>query len=166
MHPGGDGGEKIACARNTEFPEAAQHKAGGGWWRTAKNIHKTGIVYHVLVCEGMNLVVTKHRALKMRAVKNVILDLRKFKNIYFWLVGASVPAASEIFINLLRQHFLIVKCVAGRALKSHLDHPAFQQSSVLVLLIWKVASSPDKLQPFTAGCPTIRWRNIVACEIH
>lgn len=47
VHPGGDGGEKIACARNTEFPEAAQHKAGDGCWRAAKNIHKTRIVYHV-----------------------------------------------------------------------------------------------------------------------
>lgn len=61
VHPGGDGGEKIACARNTEFTEAAEHKAANGWWRTAENIHKTAIVNHVLVRECLYLAVTKHR---------------------------------------------------------------------------------------------------------
>lgn len=61
VHPGGDGGEKIACARNTQFPEAeaAEQKAADGWWKTAKNIYKPGRVSQVLPCEGVHLAVTK-----------------------------------------------------------------------------------------------------------
>lgn len=57
VHPGGAGGEKIACAKNTRFPEAVEHKVGDGWWRTAES--QTVMVYHVLVCEGMHLAVSR-----------------------------------------------------------------------------------------------------------
>lgn len=55
VHPEGGGGEKIACARNARFPEAAEHRVGGGWWRTAENVLKTvPVVRHVLVSAAVS----------------------------------------------------------------------------------------------------------------